>query len=497
MALSIVNNVASLSAQNSLGRTSDALSKSLERLSTGLKVNRGADGPAALVISEQQRAQIAGLNAAIANASKAVTLVQTAEGALNEMNSLLVKIRSLALDSANAGVNDTNTLAANQSEIANALESIDRIASNTQFGSKKLLDGTLALSTVNDSHISSFSPTNVAADTYSVTVSNAGVKASRAAGAYGSAGGWADVNTGVAALTDAANEAGLLNTSVIDIVGGATITLQNSGTVKSVTITAGTTLGTAIASLNSELASANSGYSVSVNASGQIAIDATDNGTYANGASVRIASTSTPTNYIQTNTTASGVNVAVSAFGGQSFSVAGNRGQTLTGSLGASLTLASTATATTYSNALTVTVGALFQIGPNQNQTVNVGIDSMRTSALGVNVAGNQFTNLAGIDVTTTSKAQDSVGVIDQAINDVSTLRSTLGAFQSNTLEATTNSLRATLQNTTQAESTIRDTDYAAEVANFAKNQVLQQAGLSMLANANQLPQMVLSLLGK
>ena len=108
MALSIVNNINSLNAQQSLNRTSTALSKSLERLSTGLKVNRGADGPATLVISEQQRAQIAGLTTAIDNTNKAVSVVQTAEGALNEVNSLLTKIRGLALDSANAGVNDSN-----------------------------------------------------------------------------------------------------------------------------------------------------------------------------------------------------------------------------------------------------------------------------------------------------------------------------------------------------------------------------------------------------
>src|SRR5258707_1009917 len=103
MSLSIVNNTASLNAQQNLGRTSSALSKSLERLSTGLKVNRGADGPAALVISEQQRAQIAGLKTAIDNTNKAVSVVQTGEGALNEVNGLLTKIRGLALDSANSG----------------------------------------------------------------------------------------------------------------------------------------------------------------------------------------------------------------------------------------------------------------------------------------------------------------------------------------------------------------------------------------------------------
>src|SRR5882724_7087132 len=109
MALTITNNIASLNAQANLNRTSGALSRSLERLSSGLKINRGADGPAALVISEQQRAQIAGLKTAIDNTNKAVALVQTGEGALNEINSLLVKVRGLALDSANAGVNDANT----------------------------------------------------------------------------------------------------------------------------------------------------------------------------------------------------------------------------------------------------------------------------------------------------------------------------------------------------------------------------------------------------
>ncbi|MCA9111479.1 MAG: flagellin, partial [Planctomycetaceae bacterium] len=127
MALTIANNVSSLNAQQNLTRASSSLSKSIERLSSGLKVNRGADGPAALVISEKQRAQIAGLKQAIENSDKAVSVVQTAEGALNEINSLLVKVRSLALDSANAGVNDSDSLAANQAEITNALETINRI----------------------------------------------------------------------------------------------------------------------------------------------------------------------------------------------------------------------------------------------------------------------------------------------------------------------------------------------------------------------------------
>src|SRR6266540_1463145 len=142
MALSLVNNASSLNAQNSLSKTNMNLSKSLERLSTGLKVNRGADGPAALVISEKMRAQVTGLKTALDNTNKAVSLVQTGEGALNEINSLLNKARGLALDSANNGVNDSASRTANQAELANIRQSIDDLSARTEFNGKKLIDGT-------------------------------------------------------------------------------------------------------------------------------------------------------------------------------------------------------------------------------------------------------------------------------------------------------------------------------------------------------------------
>ena len=116
--------------------------------------------------------------------------------------------------------------------------------------------------------------------------------------------------------------------------------------------------------------------------------------------------------------------------------------------------------------------------------------------ALGFGVTGNQFNNLNEIDVTSSAKAQDTLGVIDAAIDDVTNLRGALGAFQANTLESTANNLRATLENTVNAESVIRDTDFAEEIANFTKGQVLVQAGTSVLGNANQIPQQVLALLG-
>jgi flagellin len=137
----------------------------------------------------------------------------------------------------------------------------------------------------------------------------------------------------------------------------------------------------------------------------------------------------------------------------------------------------------------------VFQIGSNKDQTASISIDKINPNGLGLGVDGNQFNSLNEIDVTSGSKAQDALEVIDAAISNVTNLRGTLGAFQSNTLESTANNLRATLENTINAESVIRDTDFAEEIANFTKGQVLVQAGTAMLSNANQIPQAVLSLL--
>ncbi|MFN6110442.1 MAG: flagellin, partial [Planctomycetota bacterium] len=147
---------------------------------------------------------------------------------------------------------------------------------------------------------------------------------------------------------------------------------------------------------------------------------------------------------------------------------------------------------------VTVTDNSLtFQIGPNQNQTVNIGIDKVNPNGLGVGLGSNQFDSLSTIDVTSASKAQDTLAVVDAAIDEISNLRGKLGAFQANTLESTANNLRATLENTVNAESVIRDTDFAQEISAFTNNQVLVQAGASVLSSANQSSQLVLSLLGR
>lgn len=469
MALSIANNIASLNARNNLNRASNALQTSVERLSSGLKVNRGADGPAALVISEKQRAQIAGLKQAIDNSNKAVSLVQTAEGALSEINDLLVKVRSLALDSANTGVNDADALAANQAEISNALDTINRIASNTQFGTKKLLDGSAGISgsasSTNVTFLKGTSSTNAGA--YAVAVTTAGERAKLTAGT---------AQTGALA----ADETLTINGVSIDLNAGmnqgqivSKINEYSSQTGVTADVSGGAT----------RLYSVAYGSEASLTVVSNVAAGATSSGF---GTSIL---------------TDSGVDV-VGTVDGVSFT---GKGNILTASSGVAKGLMlqfaqsgtdPTATVNGAQGNVTVVNNSLtFQIGPNQNQTTRVTIDRVDSTSLGIGVAGNQFGNLAAIDVSSASKAQDAIGVIDKAINDVTNLRGDLGAFQQNTLTSTTNNLQTTLENTTNAESVIRDTDFASEIANFTKNQVLVQAGVSILQNANQTPQMILSLL--
>lgn len=468
MALTIANNISSLNAQNNLNRSSNALATSVERLSSGLKINKGADGPAALVISEKQRAQIAGLQQAIENSNKAVSLVQTAEGALGEINNLLVKVRSLALDSANAGVNDADALAANQAEISNALETINRIASNTQFGTKKLLDGSAGISgTTNDADVTFLKgASSTTAGAYAIAVTT---KAERA-----------KVTATAQTAVLAADEKLTVNGVSIDLASGLTqgqvvskINEYSSQTGVTADITGGAT----------RLYSSAFGSDAKISVVSDIAAGATSSGF---GTSI---------------TNDAGVDI-VGTVGGVSFTGTGNVLKATSGvAKGLTVQIAAdsadaSSTVTGAQGNVTITNNSLvFQIGPNQNQTARVTIDKVDASALGIGVAGNQFSNLASIDVSSATKAQDAIGVIDRAINDVTNLRGDLGAFQQNTLTSTSNNLRTTLENTTNAESVIRDTDFASEIANFTKNQVLVQAGVSILQNANQAPQMVLSLL--
>lgn len=475
MGLSITNNVNSLTAQHNLSRTNSTLSKSLERLSSGLKVNRGADGPAALVISEQQRAQISGLQQALDNTNKAVSLVQTGEGSLNEINRLLTKVRGLALDSANAGANDQNALAANQAEIANALSTIDRIAGTTQFGSRKLLDGSSGVSGTSSTGDLEFvkAEDGVASGEYAVRITKAAEKGAVTAAAEQQES-LAQDETLTINNVDVSLTAGMSQDQVIARINeftdktGAIAEKGDNGSTRLVTSGYGSA----------------SRLTVSSNV-------AADNGSSGFGTETR---------------TATGADVVGSI--GDSSEVTG-KGQMLTAADGDAKGITVQVTGVDSADPLkTVSgdVGAVkiednsltFQLGSYSSQkTISIGVGKISTDTLGIGVENrdNRFSSLAEIDVTQTNGAADALGVIDRAMQDVTSLRGKLGAFQSNTLESNANNLRSTLENTTAADSVIRDTDFAAEMASFTKAQVMMQTGQTVLGNANQMPQMVAALL--
>lgn len=467
MSFSITNNVASLNARNNLQRSQTSLGQSVERLSSGFRVNRGADGPASLVISEKQRAQISGLRTAIDNSDKAVSLVQTAEGALGEINNLLVRVRSLALDSANTGFNDDDALAANQAEITNALDTINRIASNTQFGERSILDGSSGVSgTANNSNISVLSGGQASSGSFAIQVDTAGERANATAATAQTDNLAADE---VVTVNDVSISlaAGLSQAQVVDRINEFT---SQTGVVAD--IDSGSTRLRSEAFGADASITAVSNVADASNSSGIGTSQLTDSGVDVVGTIDGLAATGQGNTLTATDGAARGLSVSVGAAVDPTGTVTGSQGEV-----------------NVVNNSL------IFQIGANQNQTASIAINAVNSSSLGLGEAGNQFASLADIRVTSASQSQDALGVIDAAINDITTLRGDLGAFQQNTLTSTANNLRTTLENTVNAESIIRDTNFAEEISNFTNQQVLVQAGTSVLGNANQLTQGILSLL--
>ncbi len=384
-----------------------------------------------------RRVQIAGLKAAIANSENAVSLVQTAEGALEVIESLLIEIRGLAIDSANTGVNDEDDLAANQMKIDHALDAIDRIANNTQFGTKKLLDGSASVkATSTDNAVSTLKATpETTVGMYFVTVTTPAERAHvSSSAAQGSNTLGADetltVNDVEITLT-----AGLTHNQVVDRINE--FTTQTGVKAEIDTANGGVT----------RLYTEDFGIDAQITAISNVAASESSS-----GIGHRVL-------------TDHGEDI-VGTVGGTSFNGSGNL---LTPDFGPAKGLAiqisasddAVTTGTAVASMVFVTDNTLqFQIGPNPNQTASLSIDRVNPVALGFGVGGNQFYNLNEVDVTSAGRSQDSLGVIDAAIDDIVNLRARLVAFRTYTLEATANSLRATLEVLVNIESVMRDTHY-------------------------------------
>jgi len=497
MSLRINTNMSALNALRNVERASDGFGRSIEKLASGLRINRGADDPAGLIRSEDLRAQIAGLEQAIANSQDATNLIKTAEGALEEVHNLLRSMRQLAVASGNTGTNDQTALQANQNQIRSAIESINRIAAQTQFGTKKLLDGTAGLSAVvtDARRIGGmfFGGSAVGTDSATGTIVREY--------ALGSGVITIDVTTAaeraVVDGTRAYTSAGaIIQTSGTVVINGVSFSVQAGTTTlqsfvdqinsqSSVTGVVAEIFENAANDFRVRLRSTEYGANFSVNLNDQQQIllngatSASDDGV---NAVARV-----------TLSTIDGGEVYVTFTGGVSRSDSGLR---LTDAKGNVILLNEAGNHTTDGDGVVgrTTTGQLqFQIGANAGQVARFSINNMRSDQLGTGVVAGK--SLADIDVTKTGGAEEALKIIDAAIAQVSKLRGDMGAFQKNVLESNMRSLAVAKENLTATESAIRDTNFAEEISRFTKFQILQQAGMSVLGQANFAPQAVLQLI--
>lgn len=477
MSFRINTNVSAMNALRNLGNTGLELGKSVTRLSTGLRINSAADDPAGLIASEKFRAQISGMDQAVRNNQDALNYAKTAEGALDEVSRLLRDARSLAV--AYSGTLDSSQLQANQSQLNSILDSINRIADNTQFGTKKLLNGSSGVqaNVVNSTNIAGISiggqigtqaiTANGAVD---INVTTAAVKAN---------------HTGTRAVA-AASEAAYLAAAVGANAGSFAV----NGT--SFEVAATDTWGDVINMINDKQnitgVRANVVYA---GGNGSIRLESLDFGTKgnftltdANGVVQSAAGSVTTTNGANAvvEVTVGSLN-AVTFTGGQN----GADGLTASDSNGnvLRLTVAGNATGAVAGVAQVIAGSASFQTGAFAGQTTSLSLSSVSTSAL----------SLGSVDVTSTSGAEAAINAIDSAIDQISKSRGEIGSFMRNTLESNIRALGIARENLSATESSIRDIDIAQEMTTYTKLQILQQSGLAVLAQANSAPQSVLGLL--
>ena len=516
MALPRVNhNIPALRAQRHLTNVHAVAEKNLERLSSGLKINRGADGPASLVISENMRAKISGLNQAIENTESGVSLVQTAEGALAEMSNLLKNMRQLAIHASNAGVNDENMLQADQQELENSLQTMNRIAQNTQFGSKNLLDGSKGANGVATGANLQFVSAGVV--TKSAPKSGYQVRVARAA-------------------TQATVTGNELTQDVID--AGEILTIAEGGKTVQFTTAPGNSPASVVNHLRAKIDDADLNINIELTKKNEIRMWHKEYG------STPLFTVASSTDQILSQKANSmfAVNNGLDILGEIDGEEAMGTGQFLEGRVDNKNTAGlkvrytgsqydlqsilahdparatsaqidttapvSTKEATTQMAPISledapvvgsVTVSQnslLFQVGANAGQTVSLSLRDMRPTSLGRNMEiQSDYQSLNDLDLTSFQGAQDAIHVIDQAIYETSSTRAMIGAFQTNSLESTLSNLRVASENLTASESLIRDADFAKEMANFTRNQIVMQSAISMLAQANQQPRSIISLL--
>ncbi len=469
----INHNISALKACNILGKTGNALDKSLERLSSGFRINRAADDAAGLAISEKMKTQIAGLEQASRNAADGISVIQTAEGALDEVEAMLQRMRELSVQAAN-GVNTDEDRAAIQDEIDQLNEEITRVSETTEFNTKKLLNGTVDRRSYSDNEkiqLISLSD-SVSITEYALSVTKApqpaevetvipGTTSKSAALGYDGKIAINEKEIEIAAsdtlndiyekLRVAGDTVDINITPIIEDANGEpeAATIADATGLLFETKDKGDDASIEIYCTNEALAKA-LGISSGMSGAG---VDAEVTLDYTTGFS-RTATVSIDGDYVTVTD--------VDDFK-MKFKVDGEADATVT----------------------VLKAGPMdLQIGANEGQTMEVRIPKVDTHTLGTAV----------VNVNTQESAQKAITIFENAINEVSSIRAKLGAYQ-NRLEHSINSLNISAENLTEALSRVEDVDMAKEMVTYTQQQVLSQSGNAMLAQANERPQSILSLL--
>lgn len=475
MSFSINTNLMAMDASDNLDTVGNELSRSMERLSTGLQINSAADNPSGLIISQEMTAEVGGMNQAIQNSQEAINYVKTADGALSQVNSLLNTAYSLAVQAANTATVSAPEAQADQQQLQSIVSSITQIAQTTTYGTKNLLDGSSGVqSSVTDG-----------TDIASLNIG-------------GTFGGVALTSSATVTLNSVTAATQATDTSATFATLGTAVTNTGSFTLNGVTFTANanTTAGNLINMING--ASNQTGVVASfVNSAIQL-----NSIQYGTGGVINLVDSSgvirnggAGTDHkAGTNAVASvTIGTTTATFTG---SQNGNGGLTLEDSDGNTMTLTNAGNATSaVAKAIgQIVVGsAQFQVGAESGQTASVSLGNFAASNLGQGVVNGM--DLSNLDLTTGAGASDAMQVIQQAINQVSSARGEIGNFQANVLQVNVNNMTTAQQNLSASLSTIQDTNIAQEMTNYTKLQILEQSGISVLSQANQLPQQVLSLI--
>lgn len=517
----INSNIPSVVAQSNLSRTQKELSLRLERLSTGLRINRGADDPAGLIVSERLRSDIQGVSQGMKNAERASSMISTTEASLAEVNDLLNSIRSLIVESANTGANSQDERDANQLQIDSAIDSITRIANTATFGGLKLLNGSLGYQT-SAIHASAIGQVNI------WNASRVGTNVLSV-----------DVDVVASAQTGALYYNG--NTTPPGVTLSA-MTLQITGNrgVQEITLPSNQTLDKLVQAINN--LTALTGVQASLingNVNSGVVFKSADFGSDAFVSVNRLGGPADPNNdawatykldnnapvdfgppFNWSGLLGAGTLVASKRDEGQDVSalvngtLASGKGLRLSvNSTSLGLELLLTQAFATRPSAASSTFditggGALFQIGQDVTalQQANVGIQSVAASNIGgVQTASGSLAFLSSLksgqgnsiaENVTSADFTTASSILDRAIDEISIMRGRLGAFERNVLQTNVRSLQSSYENLSASQSQIRDADFALETSQLTRAQILSSSGTTVLGLANQQSQQVLQLLG-